>query len=166
MENEKKVKQNGETKQKVKKIRFNCPICALPRLTNPGSYGKPCMRCAGRPLSRRVTTDVTGKDLDWEAFEELCKIHCTTAEIQGVLKISERKLHEKVQEHYGKKFSEVYHDLIADGKKSLRRKQFEKAVEGGDTTLLIWLGKNYLKQADKQELQHSVISTENQIIQE
>ena len=35
----------------------------------------------------------------------------------------------------------------------IRRKQFEKALAGnGDTTMLIWLGKQYLGQRDRQDL--------------
>ena len=34
---------------------------------------------------------------------------------------------------------------------SLRRRQYDRAMDGSDT-MLIWLGKQYLEQSDKQEL--------------
>ncbi len=38
-----------------------------------------------------------------------------------------------------------------NGKASLRRMQF-KGAESGNTTMLVWLGKQYLEQKDKSEL--------------
>jgi hypothetical protein len=40
---------------------------------------------------------------------------------------------------------------MEEGRMSLRRLQWKKAQEG-NTTMLIWLGKQYLGQSDKQEL--------------
>lgn len=41
------------------------------------------------------------------------------------------------------------------GRQSLRRKQF-KAAESGNSTMLVWLGKQYLGQSDKQEIAQTV----------
>jgi hypothetical protein len=56
----------------------------------------------------------------------------------------------RVLEHYGKPFNQVFAEKRGMGTVSLRRKQMQLAL-AGDRTLLIWLGKQYLKQADKQE---------------
>jgi hypothetical protein len=40
---------------------------------------------------------------------------------------------------------------MAVGRMSLRRKQW-KAAEDGNTTMLVWLGKQYLGQSDKSEV--------------
>jgi hypothetical protein len=47
-------------------------------------------------------------------------------------------------------FSELIEHGRANGRMSLRRRQFEKAMAGSDT-MLIWLGKNLLGQRDKHE---------------
>ena len=44
-----------------------------------------------------------------------------------------------------------------DGLASLRRRQF-KAAQDGNATMLIWLGKQYLGQTDKQDITASVTS--------
>lgn len=43
---------------------------------------------------------------------------------------------------------DVFEDGKANGRISLRRKQFELAMKG-DRTMLVWLGKNMLGQSDK-----------------
>jgi hypothetical protein len=49
-----------------------------------------------------------------------------------------------------KKFREAYDRGIAEGNTSLRRAQYDGAV-GGNTGLLVWLGKNRLNQTDRVE---------------
>ena len=54
----------------------------------------------------------------------------------------------------GMKFAE-YHAQKADGGKiAVRRAQHQRAV-GGSDTMLIWLGKNWLGQTDKQTIEYS-----------
>ena len=48
-------------------------------------------------------------------------------------------------------FSDYYAQKGAVGKVSLRRKQYQKAVEEGNPTMLIWLGKQWLGQSDGQD---------------
>lgn len=89
-------------------------------------------------------------DKDFETFESLCKIQCTLHEIAAFFDIDTNTLESRVRERYGRKFSEVFKDKRQLGNVSLRRKQYEKALEG-NTTMLIWLGKQYLKQLDRIE---------------
>jgi len=49
------------------------------------------------------------------------------------------------------KFSDYIGQKKEGGKASLRRKQW-KLVEDGNPTMCIWLGKQYLKQTEKQEI--------------
>jgi transposase len=92
------------------------------------------------------------KQLDKDTFEKLCGLHCTKEEIQAWFDVSDKTIDRWVRETYGEKvsFSEVYRQKKSSGKISLRRKQYEAAM-AGNTTLLIWLGKQYLGQSDKQE---------------
>lgn len=51
-------------------------------------------------------------------------------------------------------FSQVYKKYSSTGKISLRRMQFRSA-ENGSVPMQIWLGKQYLEQKEKQEVEKS-----------
>jgi hypothetical protein len=94
------------------------------------------------------------KKIDFDTVEKLCAIQCTGEEIAGVLGIDYDTLNARIKEEYNISFSEYFKQKRQNGRASLRRLQWKKA-EQGDTTMLIWLGKNYLQQTDKQEIEHS-----------
>lgn len=96
---------------------------------------------------------------DWQKIKGLCQILCTGEEIADILEVSYDTLQRRVTETHGISFADFYKKMSANGKASLRRKQYKKAVEDGNTTMLIWLGKQYLGQKDQQE-----ISSNNPII--
>lgn len=85
------------------------------------------------------------KIIDYELVEKLANIQCTMSEIANVLGVSLSKV-EKDSE-----FVRIYKKGMETGKMSLRRKQW-KAVEDGNITMLIWLGKQYLGQVDDREM--------------
>ena len=87
-------------------------------------------------------------EIDFEKFEILCGMQCTKPEIAGVFKCSDETLDTRIKEYYGQTFSEVYEIYSQNGKISLRREQF-KLANKGDRVMLIWLGKQYLNQSDK-----------------
>lgn len=84
-------------------------------------------------------------------FEELCKIQCTKEEICSVLNVCYDTLNSWCNATYGKDFSLIFKEKREGGKASLRRKQFKVACENENPTMLVWLGKQYLGQTDKQE---------------
>jgi AraC-like DNA-binding protein len=88
--------------------------------------------------------------IDWPAFEEMCKIQCTIEEISSILGISVDTLERRVKEEYKVTFAEYIQSKRSEGKASLRREQYIKAVRNKDTTMQIWLGKQWLGQTDKQ----------------
>ena len=88
--------------------------------------------------------------IDWEAFDNLCAMHCTQIEIAGWFKCSVDTIDRAVKRHAKMSFAEYFAEKSAPGKISLRRKQFDMAQKG-DRTMLIWLGKQYLGQAEKSE---------------
>jgi beta-N-acetylglucosaminidase len=90
-------------------------------------------------------------EIDKKIFEGLCEIQCTKSEICNVLKCDEKTLTRWCKDTYNLSFSEAYKKESETGKMSLRRMQWESA-EKGNTTMLVWLGKQYLGQTDKQEL--------------
>ena len=91
--------------------------------------------------------------IDRTTFEGLCKIQATKNEICSVFSCDEKTLTRWCKETYNQGFSDVFPQKAEAGKASLRRLQF-KAAETGNTTMLVWLGKQYLGQTDKNELTH------------
>lgn len=83
-------------------------------------------------------------------FEELCKIQCTEVEIMAVLGVTDKTLTRWCRETYGKTFSETFKEKREGGKASLRRAQWRLAET--NSTMGIWLGKQYLDQHDEKDL--------------
>ena len=90
-------------------------------------------------LPERKKGRIKVSDVDPEIIWKLARIGCTLREMAFITGLNA----ETIRKHFG--------DLIdkggAYGKSSLRRKQFERAMEGSDR-MLIWLGKNMLGQKD------------------
>ena len=91
-------------------------------------------------------------EIDLEKVRRMCETHCTKDEICYVFGIDEKTLSARLKEvGYDKGFSDYYSKFESVGKVSLRAKQWEVAMEG-DGKMLNWLGKQYLGQRDKQEM--------------
>ena len=87
-------------------------------------------------------------EIDWEEFDKLCAFQCTKEEIAAWYRCSEDTIENKIKETHGKTFSAYFKEKRQAGRVSLRRAQFQNALKGS-VPLLIWLGKQYLGQADK-----------------
>lgn len=85
------------------------------------------------------------KPIDMEIVRKLAHIQCTEQEIASVIGVHRSTLIKNED------FQSVYKEALEGGRSSLRRHQF-KVAESGNPTMLIWLGKQYLGQADKQEI--------------
>lgn len=94
------------------------------------------------------------KNIDKNLFEKLCGIQCNKKELCAVLDVSDKTLDAFARREYGKNFSEVWEEKRGIGKISLRRAQFRLAEKNAN--MAIWLGKQYLDQKDKQEIDHTV----------
>lgn len=68
--------------------------------------------------------------------------------------IEDDTLEKLIKEKYKKGFSEVFQQKRSKGLISLRRRQFQLAET--NPAMAIFLGKNYLGQSDKQEIEHLV----------
>ena len=88
--------------------------------------------------------------IDYEVVDKLCHIQCTGEEIASVLGIDYDTLQRAVKRDHKKSFAEYSEQKRSGGKASLRRMQW-KAAESGNTTMLIWLGKQMLNQSDKSQ---------------
>lgn len=87
------------------------------------------------------------KEFDQKNFESLCQIQCTEEEICQFFSCSEKTLNKWCREKYGANFSQVFREKRGVGKISLRRAQYQAAING-NASLLIWLGKQYLGQSE------------------
>ncbi len=115
------------------------------------------------------------KQIDYEELDKLIGIGCTGEECAHFFNVDYDTLNARVKEKYGQSFSE-YHDYKASKfKVSLRRMQVRSAMGEKDekgkyvlypnVNMQVWLGKQFLNQADKQEMKHegsafSIILTE------
>lgn len=92
-------------------------------------------------------------DIDIKQFENLCFIHATMEEICAWFRCDMNSLQRWIEKTYGKSmtYGQIYEQKKGLGKISLRRKQLQTAL-AGNPALLIWLGKNLLKQSDKVEV--------------
>lgn len=97
-------------------------------------------------------------DINQTQFEALCRIHCTLQEVASIMDCSEDTIERWCKRTYKKEdgtpmlFSEVYQKFSSEGNASLRRWQYRSA-ENGNTSMQIWLGKQYLNQKDVQDVQ-------------
>jgi hypothetical protein len=96
----------------------------------------------GRPHS------LLADDSTLKTIENLGKIQCTTKEAAAVLKVAESTFLLFLDREPSAR--EAYEDGKENGKASLRRMQL-RAAEGGNVTMMIWLGKQLLGQRDRVE---------------
>ena len=83
-------------------------------------------------------------EIDEEQVEKLAEMQCTNVEIAHFFDCDEGTIR--------KRFSEILAKGRAAGTISLRRKQWEIA-QSGNVVMNIFLGKQYLGQADKSEVE-------------
>lgn len=94
--------------------------------------------------------------IDSAQVEKLATIHCTQDEIAGFFDIARENFNRRVngQDAEGETLRMAMERGRAKGRASLRRKQYEQAV-AGNSTMLIWLGKNILGQKDVVVTEHA-----------
>lgn len=83
--------------------------------------------------------------IDYAMVEKFANMQCTYKEIAGFFNCSESRLKKD------KEFIHHYKKGFESGKMSLRRIQWKLAEK--NTAMAIWLGKQYLDQRDKQEIE-------------
>lgn len=86
------------------------------------------------------------KEIDQVQFEKLCALQCTRDEICEWFGVTDKTLTGWCKRTYGENFSAIYEKKRSPGRISIRRAQFKLAEK--NATMAIWLGKQYLGQAD------------------
>ena len=89
-------------------------------------------------------------EIKQQDFEKLCGLQCTLEEIAGFFECSSDTIERWCKRTYNESFADTYKKHSQRGKISLRRAQW-KLAEKGNSSMLIWLGKQWLGQTDKVE---------------
>ena len=120
------------------------------------------------PVKKTAPKKKTGRPLiaiNWKQVDQMCAIHCTGDEQAAILEISYDTLNRACKRDKKMSFADYFRQKSASGKMSLRRRQYSEAMEG-NTTMLVWLGKNWLDQTDKQEVKQEVVNTTVNIVKD
>jgi len=89
--------------------------------------------------------------IDWERVDKSLIAGSNGVQVAAMLGIHYDTLSYKCKEEKNSDFSEYMRQKRQEGNDILLSKQFELAA-GGDKSMLIWLGKNRLDQADKKDV--------------
>jgi AraC-like DNA-binding protein len=107
---------------------------------------------------------ITGKEvtakigMDWDYINELLQLQVPGTSIAKTLGISVDTLYRRVYEEFGKTFTEYAATFKEQGLNNIRKTMMDKALINKDTTMLIWLSKNWLGMSDKSESTVNVTS--------
>jgi len=93
--------------------------------------------------------------IDWSKVDKYLQAQCTGTGIAGLLGIHPNTLYQACEALYKCNFSEYSEQKKGEGKELLRAKQFQTAMEG-NVSMQIWLGKQYLEQRDKTEIEGDI----------
>jgi len=103
-----------------------------------------------------MTTETCNKvgrpevEIDWKKVDFLIEAGCSGYEIASMIGIHHDTFYNRISAQYGESFTDYSAKRRPKGDASIRVKQYQKALQG-DNSMLIWLGKNRLKQKDKEE---------------
>lgn len=106
------------------------------------------------------------KEIDFNELDKLIGIQATAEECASWFDVSVDTIDRRLRENFGMSFAEYSKQKKGKGKISLRRRQMQAALDG-NTTMLIWLGKQYLGQSEggeivKQSLPPFIVNTVNE----
>lgn len=101
-------------------------------------------KMAGRPHSK----------LNWDVLNAILQYGATLPDCSEMLGVSEDTIQRAVKKEHRLTFSEYRNKKMGRVRIKLLQKQIEVAMSGS-VPLLIWLGKQYLGQLDKQEVVQS-----------
>ena len=90
-------------------------------------------------------------ELDSALVRRLAGLQCTYEEIASALGVSVDTLDRRREDT--PEIAEAIKEGRSLGKRSLRRMQL-KSAKGGSVTMQIWLGKQWLDQKDRQDIEH------------
>jgi hypothetical protein len=90
-------------------------------------------------------------NIPWQKVDEYLRCHCTGVEIAASLGCHPQTLYEATFREKNQEWREYANEHYGAGRQLLRVAQFKKALEG-HYGMLVWLGKQYLNQYDRQAI--------------
>jgi len=94
------------------------------------------------------------KHIDWEKVDRLLQAHTPGTEIAASFDMHPDTFYRRVEEEYGMGFTDYCSQKRNKGKNNLRLAQLKNALEG-NTSMQVWLGKNWLGQKDEPKQEQS-----------
>jgi len=92
---------------------------------------------------------------DWKLLDVACQYKHLEIDIANLLDVSMDTVERRIREKHGCSFAEYRNKRLSKTKHNLFAKQVEIAMSG-NVSMLIWLGKNYLGQSDKSEIEQNI----------
>lgn len=89
----------------------------------------------------------TLKPIDWERVDHLLRAGCDGTQICPFFNMHPNTFYDRVAEQYGMSFTEYQTIKRSEGDATILTAQYDKAASG-DNTMMVWLGKNRLKQRE------------------
>ncbi len=89
----------------------------------------------------------TLKPIDWDRVDHLLRAGCDGTQICPFFNMHPNTFYDRVVEQYGMSFTEYQTIKRAEGDATILTAQYDKA-SSGDNTMMVWLGKNRLKQRE------------------
>lgn len=90
------------------------------------------------------------EEKDWKIINTACQFKMELEDVAGLVGCGATTLVTRIKEEFNLTFREYRSIIMAETKQTIFSKQLEVAKEG-NTTMLIWLGKNICNQTDKVE---------------
>ena len=87
--------------------------------------------------------------INWKEIGQMLQAGCHGVECAAYIGIDPETLYNRCKDDNGIGFSEFIRQNRRKGNALLRVKQFEVALKDKDKTMLVWLGKQRLKQRDR-----------------
>ena len=102
-------------------------------------------------------------DIDWTKVGKLLQAQCHAVGIASMLGISVDTLYLRCKQDLNMDFTAFSAEKKSEGVELLKAKQYQTAMDG-NVTMQIWLGKQYLGQRDKSDVEQSGTTTQINVI--
>lgn len=96
-------------------------------------------------------------------FEAMCRINCTIEEVCAVLQVCHSTLNKWCKQEYNLTAGKAMARFRGEGRMSLRRAMWRKAIEDDDGQMQKWLSKQELGMSDKMDNTHRQEYTREQL---
>lgn len=89
-------------------------------------------------------------EIDWKKVDFYIEAGCSGYEIAAMIGVHHETIYNRVEKEFGMKYTEYSDKKRPKGDASIKVVQYQKALKG-DNSMLVWLGKNRLKQKDREK---------------